>query len=89
MSDCIIYILYYILSYIQHNGEVSLEYAPVLGFRSPGDKDYGIHHYCFICFLGSDIYRHRMSGCANSWRTLTRATSQVSIRPVNPFKLCH
>ena len=25
MSDCIIYILYYILAYIQHNGDVSLE----------------------------------------------------------------
>jgi len=25
LSDCIIYILYYILAYIQHNGDVSLE----------------------------------------------------------------
>ena len=25
VSDCILYILYYILAYIQHNGEVSLE----------------------------------------------------------------
>jgi hypothetical protein len=25
VSDCIIYFLYYILTYIQHNGDVSLE----------------------------------------------------------------
>ena len=25
MSDCIIYIVYYILAYIQHNGDISLE----------------------------------------------------------------
>ena len=26
VSDCIIYILYYILAYIQHNGDVSIKY---------------------------------------------------------------
>ena len=26
VSDCIIYILYYIFAYIQHNGDISIKY---------------------------------------------------------------
>ena len=48
-------------SYIQHNGDVSLENAPISAFWSSGDKDYVIYHYCFYLFFRKRHYHYRMS----------------------------
>jgi len=60
VSDCIIYIIHYILAYIQHNGDVSLEKFPMIWQKTSRcatnvllkeRKWYIQHNYLLLCVL--------------------------------------